>query len=48
VLAYNAFTRLNRAVLADLDGFAHDVRALLAGGRRGAEAGPAAEPPAGR
>ena len=34
VLAYNAFTRLNRVVLADLDGFAHDLLALVTTGRR--------------
>ncbi|MFM1991720.1 MAG: MotA/TolQ/ExbB proton channel family protein [Pseudomonadota bacterium] len=34
VLAYNAFTRLNRVVLAELDGFAHDLLALVTHGRR--------------
>ena len=34
VLAYNAFTRLNRVVLAELDGFAHDLLALLTTGGR--------------
>jgi biopolymer transport protein ExbB len=34
VLAYNAFTRMNRVVLADLDGFAHDLLALVTTGRR--------------
>jgi biopolymer transport protein ExbB len=34
VLAYNAFTRLNRVVLADLDGFAHDLLALVTTGSR--------------
>jgi biopolymer transport protein ExbB len=34
VLAYNAFTRLNRVVLAELDGFAHDLLALLTTGSR--------------
>ena len=29
VLAYNAFNRLNRLTLAELDGFAHDLRAWL-------------------
>lgn len=29
VLAYNAFTRVNRLTQADLDGFAHDLRAWL-------------------
>ena len=34
VLAYNAFTRVNRVVLAELDGFAHDLLALVTTGRR--------------
>ncbi len=34
VLAYNAFTRLNRLVLAEMDGFAHDVHATLTTGGR--------------
>ena len=34
VLAYNAFTRVNRMALADLDGFAHDLLALVTTGRR--------------
>jgi len=34
VLAYNAFTRLNRVTLAELDGFAHDLMALLTTGSR--------------
>lgn len=34
VLAYNAFTRLNRVALAELDGFAHDLLALVTHGRR--------------
>ena len=34
VLAYNAFVRGNRIVLAELDGFAHDVLALVITGRR--------------
>jgi biopolymer transport protein ExbB len=34
VLAYNAFTRINRRVLAELDGFAHDLLALVTHGRR--------------
>jgi biopolymer transport protein ExbB len=29
VLAYNAFTRINRITLAELDGFAHDLHAHL-------------------
>ncbi|HJW26794.1 MAG TPA: MotA/TolQ/ExbB proton channel family protein [Rhodocyclaceae bacterium] len=34
VLAYNAFTRANRIVLAELDGFAHDLHAYLTTGVR--------------
>ena len=34
VLAYNAFTRANRIVLAELDGFAHDLHAYLTTGIR--------------
>ncbi len=34
VLAYNAFTRANRVILAELDGFAHDLFAFLATGNR--------------
>ena len=34
VLAYNAFTRVNRLALAELDGFAHDLLALVTTGRR--------------
>ena len=34
VLAYNAFTRANRLVLSELDGFAHDVHAFLTTGGR--------------
>jgi biopolymer transport protein ExbB len=34
VLAYNAFARINRVVLADLDGFAHDLLALVTTGSR--------------
>ena len=34
VLAYNAFTRINRVVLAELDGFAHDLHAYLTTGER--------------
>jgi biopolymer transport protein ExbB len=41
VLAYNALTRGNRLVLAQLDGFAHDLHAFLTSGtRRSAEAAP--------
>jgi len=35
VLAYNAFTRTNRLILARLDGFAHDLHAFLVTGLRG-------------
>ena len=34
VLAYNAFNRVNRVTLAELDGFAHDLLALITTGRR--------------
>ena len=34
VLAYNAFTRHNRIVLAELDAFAHDVFAFMSTGHR--------------
>ena len=34
VLAYNAFTRVNRLTLAELDGFAHDLHAFLTTGTR--------------
>ena len=34
VLAYNAFTRLNRVTLAELDAFAHDLHAFLTTGTR--------------
>ena len=34
VLAYNAFTRVNRVTLAELDGFAHDLHAFLTTGAR--------------
>jgi biopolymer transport protein ExbB len=30
VLAYNSFARANRLVIAQIDGFAHDLHALLA------------------
>jgi biopolymer transport protein ExbB len=39
VLAYNAFTRSNRLVLAALDGFAHDLFAFLTTGERLAASG---------
>lgn len=38
VLAYNAFTRANRMLLNELDGFAHDLYAFLLTGARGQEA----------
>jgi biopolymer transport protein ExbB len=39
LLGYNAFTRVNRMLLAQLDGFAHDLHAFLTvGGRFAAEA----------
>ena len=34
VLAYNAFTRINRITLAELDAFAHDLHAYLTTGAR--------------
>jgi len=34
VLAYNALTRANRLVMAQLDGFAHDLHAFYATGAR--------------
>ncbi len=34
VLAYNAYVRANRIVLAELDGFAHDLLALVTTGHR--------------
>lgn len=33
VLAYNAFTRANRVILADLDAFAHDLHAFFTVGK---------------
>jgi len=41
VLAYNAFTRVNRLLLALLDGFAHDLHAYVTTGARleGAQTG---------
>ncbi|WP_333845296.1 MotA/TolQ/ExbB proton channel family protein, partial [Pelomicrobium sp.] len=44
VLAYNAFTRANRVLLSELDGFAHDVFAFMATGVRADDA--RARPPA--
>jgi biopolymer transport protein ExbB len=34
VLAYNAFTRVNRLVLAQLDGFAHDLHSYFTVGAK--------------
>lgn len=39
VLAYNAFIRVNRITLAELDGFAHDLHAYLTTGARVQAAG---------
>jgi len=39
VLGYNAFTRVNRKLLAELDGFAHDLHAYLTVGARPGEPG---------
>ncbi|MDD2841592.1 MAG: MotA/TolQ/ExbB proton channel family protein, partial [Tolumonas sp.] len=43
VLAYNAFVRVNRVYLAELDGFAHDVFALLTTGHAKAAVQPQAK-----
>lgn len=50
VLGYNALTRLNRLILADLDAFAHDLHAYLATGARvdGSAVQPDHVPSAGR
>ena len=34
VLAYNGFARANRIIMAQLDGFAHDLHAYLTTGAR--------------
>ncbi len=34
VLAYNAFTRMQRLIIADLDGFAHDLQTYFSLGKR--------------
>jgi biopolymer transport protein ExbB len=39
VLGYNAFTRVNRLLLAQLDGFAHDLHAFVTVGSRPVDAG---------
>lgn len=44
VLAYNTFTRANRVLLSDLDGFAHDVFAFIVTGVRGGEPARAGRP----
>jgi biopolymer transport protein ExbB len=44
VLAYNAFVRSNRMVLARLDAFAHDLYAFLATGSHVSHAQPAPKP----
>ena len=43
VLAYNACTRANRLVLAQLDGFAHSLHAFLVAGVRVASPARAAD-----
>lgn len=43
LLAYNFFTRTNRLVLAELDGFAHDLFAFMSTGIRAAAPDPAAK-----
>jgi len=40
VLAYNAFVRRNRMLLAELDGFAHDIFAFVSTGARAGEVMP--------
>jgi biopolymer transport protein ExbB len=45
VLAYNAFARTNRVILAELDGFAHDLHTYLTTGARvDLDAAPATPP----
>jgi biopolymer transport protein ExbB len=44
VLAYNAFVRSNRMMLAELDGFAHDVFTFVSTGARAGGLAPAAPP----
>jgi biopolymer transport protein ExbB len=44
VLAYNYFTRANRVLLSELDGFAHDVFAFMSTGVSGRSLGAAAAP----
>ena len=46
VLAFNAFTRYNRVMLSEVDGFAHDLFAFMSTGNRNeAAASPAAASP---
>jgi biopolymer transport protein ExbB len=46
VLAYNAFTRRNRVIMTELDGFAHDLHAsLVIGSRVDAQPGSRPAPP---
>jgi biopolymer transport protein ExbB len=44
VLAYNAFTRANRMLLAELDGFAHDLFAFMSTGNRNEAPKPSSKP----
>jgi biopolymer transport protein ExbB len=44
VLAYNAFTRANRLLLTELDGFAHDLYAFMSTGNRNEAPKSAAKP----
>ncbi|MFZ5557351.1 MAG: MotA/TolQ/ExbB proton channel family protein [Pseudomonadota bacterium] len=44
VLGYNYFTRANRVLLSELDGFAHDVFAFMSTGVSGRSVGAAAAP----
>lgn len=43
VLAYNFFTRTNRLVLSELDGFAHDLFTFMSTGNRQQETSPSAK-----
>jgi len=45
VLAYNAFVRSNRMLLAELDGFAHDIFTFVSTGARAGEVVPIAPAP---
>ena len=44
VLAYNAFTRANRLLLSELDGFAHDLFAFMSTGNRNEAPKPSSKP----